>query len=141
MAAAHVSGLVALYIAADGRAHSAAEVYQLRQTLIDSAQPQSAWQTADTLDPDGNQEGLAIASLSWIPRMKFLSAKKQPAGFEMNFSTLPGYTHTVQSHTNATATNAWSTLTTTNGTGSPATVVDPITNTARYYRLETPPAP
>ena len=41
-ATAHVTGLVALYIAANGRATNAAGVYHIRQTLIDDGLPQIA---------------------------------------------------------------------------------------------------
>ena len=59
MAAPHVTGAVALYIAANGRAGNAAEVRDLRQALINSAEPQNLWRT-DLLmtDPDSNLEGL-----------------------------------------------------------------------------------
>ena len=42
MAAPHAAGLVALYIAANGRANNAQEVYAIRQALIDSASPQNS---------------------------------------------------------------------------------------------------
>jgi subtilisin family serine protease len=143
MACAHASGLVALYIAANGRAHSAQDVYRIRQALVDSAQPQSAWANfPNTDDYDGNPEPLGVASLSWIPRMRFLRETTKPGGLQLNFSTLPGYTHTIQYKTSVNGTNAWSTLASTNGTGSPLTVVDnAATNSARVYRLATQPAP
>jgi len=62
MASPHVAGAVALYIAAHGRATNAAGVYAIRQALINSAQPQSAWGSANTLDPDANHEGLAYVA-------------------------------------------------------------------------------
>src|SRR5438477_3766380 len=43
MASPHVAGAVALYIAAYGRAYSAAGVAGIRQSLINSAEPQSNW--------------------------------------------------------------------------------------------------
>jgi subtilisin family serine protease len=143
MACAHASGLVALYIAANGRAHSAQDVYRIRQALVDSAQPQSAWgNPSGSGDYDGNPEPLGVASLSWIPAMRFSGEAMKAGEFQMNFSTLPGYTHTVQYRTSVNGTNAWSTLTSTNGTGSPVTVVDgAATANARIYRLATQPAP
>src|ERR1019366_2306934 len=136
MACAHASGLVALYIAANGRAHSAQDVYRIRQALVDSAQPQSAWgNMSGARDYDGNPEPLGVASLSWIPSMRFLSETMKPGGLQIDFSTLPGYTHTVQYRTSVNGTNAWSTPASTNGTGSPLTVVDnTATNSARVYR-------
>jgi subtilisin family serine protease len=58
MASPHAAGDVALYVAEHGRATSAAGVYAIRQALINSAQPQSAWGSANALDPDANHEGL-----------------------------------------------------------------------------------
>lgn len=43
MAAPHVAGVAALYIAANGRATNAAGVFKIRQAIIDAAQPQSVW--------------------------------------------------------------------------------------------------
>ena len=67
MASPHVAGAVALYIAANGRANDAVGVADIRQALIDAAEPQTAWLTADTnnnlgtKDPDGKHEGLVDA--------------------------------------------------------------------------------
>jgi hypothetical protein len=59
MAAPHVAGAAALEVAANGRALNAAGVAEIRQALIDAAEPQSAWGPANTFDPDANPEGLA----------------------------------------------------------------------------------
>jgi len=65
MAAPHVAGAVALYIAAHGRATNAAGVAAIRQALINLAQPQSAWGSANTADPDANHESLVyVASIA-----------------------------------------------------------------------------
>jgi len=61
MASPHVAGLAALEIATNGRAINATGVAQIRQVIIDSAQPQSAWGPANTFDPDSKAEGLAMA--------------------------------------------------------------------------------
>ena len=58
MAAPHVTGAVALEIAANGRANNAADVADIRQALIDSAERQADWGPAQTGDPDDNPEGL-----------------------------------------------------------------------------------
>jgi subtilisin family serine protease len=58
MAAPHVTGAVALEIAANGRANNAADVASIRQTLIDSAESQADWGPAQTGDLDDNPEGL-----------------------------------------------------------------------------------
>src|SRR6266566_6301522 len=62
VAAPHAAGAAALYIAAHSRATNAAGVYAIRQALINSAQPQSAWGSANTQDPDGNREGLVYVA-------------------------------------------------------------------------------
>ncbi|MGK0188589.1 MAG: subtilisin [Verrucomicrobiales bacterium] len=62
MASPHVAGLAALEIAANGRALNAVGVAEIRQALIDGAQAQADWGPANTNDPDGKAEGLAIAA-------------------------------------------------------------------------------
>lgn len=65
MAAPHVVGVVALYIAEHGRPTNAAQVYALRQALIDRAQPQSLWRDV-TGDRDCYAEPLVYAGApSW----------------------------------------------------------------------------
>ena len=63
MASPHVAGLAALYIAKNGRAWNATGVVNIRQALIDLAEPQSAWGPANTNDPDAKLEGLGDAEL------------------------------------------------------------------------------
>ena len=58
MASPHVAGAFALYIAANGRAYTAADVAFMRQAMINSADPQTSWGPADTGDPDSNPERL-----------------------------------------------------------------------------------
>lgn len=147
-AAPHVAGLAALYIAANGRATNAAGVFKIRQAIIDAAQPQSLWNilfnpsNPNTYDLDDNHEGMAQPSLSWIPAMKFTGAQKQTNGLALNFTTLPGYAHTVQYRAALTGSGAWTNLVTTNGTGDRFTVLDAsATNSTRFYRLATSPAP
>jgi hypothetical protein len=67
VAAPHAAGAAALYIAAHSRATNAAGVYAIRQALINSAQAQSAWNSANTQDPDGNHEGLVYAANITLP--------------------------------------------------------------------------
>src|SRR5439155_1621497 len=62
MASPHAAGAAALYIASHSRATNAAGVYAIRQALISLAQPQSAWGSANTYDPDANHEGLVYVS-------------------------------------------------------------------------------
>ncbi|MFZ5814572.1 MAG: S8 family serine peptidase [Bacillota bacterium] len=63
MASPHVAGWAALYIASNGlNPGSATDVYNIRQAIIDGAQPQSEWRSSgSTNDPDSNHEGMAYA--------------------------------------------------------------------------------
>ena len=146
-ATAHVSGLVALYIAANGRATNAESVYRIRQAIVDSALPQSQWQPnplipsgcpddPGTRDPDCNREPLAIPSESWIPHPLIISQGATPGGFEFSFTTVPGYRYIPQHTGSLTASNQWTDLAATNGTGVPVTVSDPVLNAIRYYRVK-----
>jgi hypothetical protein len=133
-ATAHVSGLVALYIAANGRATNAEGVYRIRQAIVDSAQPQSQWENQDS-DPDGNPEPLAIPSEAWIPQPRIVSQSMTPQNFKFRFTTVPGYRYTPQHTDSLTVSNQWTDLTATDGTGAPATASDPVLNAVRYYRV------
>ncbi len=92
MASPHVAGLVALEIAANGRANNAADVYAIRQTIIDSAQDQANWGPVNTQDPDNNPEGLAVASsgpVNEAPSVSISSPSDQDvfaSGSTINFS-------------------------------------------------------
>lgn len=162
MAAPHAAGLVALYIAANGRAYSAAGVYQIRQTIVSYGQPQTEWNpdgepayfttnsvegetsvTLDTGDPDGNYEPLAVASESWVPQPTFTGFTNTPSGFQLSFAVVPGYAYTLQSTSDLGGPNSWSNLSTVDGTGSVATVTLTDTNlaTAAFYRLVRQPSP
>lgn len=60
MASPHAAGLVALYIAANGRASNAQEVYDIRQALIDTGMAQSSGNRLahPATEPDTNPENL-----------------------------------------------------------------------------------
>jgi len=132
-ATAHVTGLVALYIAANGRAHSAQDVYRIRQAIVDSAQPQSQWRVTDS-DEDGNPEPLAVASSIWLPQ-PILGPKATVNGFELGFTTVPRHVYTLQFTSSLSASNGWTSLGSTNGTGALATLIDPAVEATRFYRL------
>ncbi len=141
---AHVSGLVALYIAANGRATNAAGVYHIRQTLIDDGLPQSQWAAwPNTGDPDGNLEPLAIASEAWVPQPEFYGESVTTNGFALTFGAVPGYQYTVQYRDSLTATNDWHDFITTNGVGKLLTVAvgDSPSGDQRFYRLSRIPNP
>ena len=62
MASPHAAGLAALYIAQNGRATNASEVYAIRQALIDAGVDQDdARGLAVASDPDSNPERLGFA--------------------------------------------------------------------------------
>jgi len=73
MAAPHVAGAAALYIAANSRAFNASEVAAIRQGLIDAGEAQSAWGPVSTNDPDTNVEGLANAADGLPPTVSIIS--------------------------------------------------------------------
>lgn len=141
MACAHVSGLVALYIAANRRAHSASEVYAIRQTIIDTALPQSHWGNPQTRDRDPNHEGMARASENWIPAPRFTQRHQTAQGLETSFTTVPGYRYVLQVIHSLSASNEWTELSATNASGPTATLLDTSTNSTRFYRLQRQPTP
>jgi subtilisin family serine protease len=152
MASPHAAGLVALYIAANGRAHSLQDVINIRQTIVNYSEPQSQW-TPDgmpfdpinnpTDDPDGNPEPLAYPSEAWVPVPNFTSENMTAQGFQLGFPTVPGYAYTVQSTASLNSSNSWATLASANGTGSltTVTVTDPTPGMMQFYRLLRQPAP
>jgi subtilisin len=134
----HVSGLVALYIARHGRATDAAGVYRIRQAIVDAAQPQSSWQTADTLDQDSNPEGLAVASPSWLdPAPRITQIQKLGNRVEVETTTVPGYLHALAESDDLGSVDAWSSGEAALGSGSALTFLHYPTGRQHFYRLET----
>jgi subtilisin family serine protease len=144
MAAAHVSGIVALYIAANGRAHNSDEVMAIRQAIINSGQAQTNWSTAgNSADPDGHREPLAITSENWVPLPALSAARPSPATNALTFNVIPGYTYSVQCRTNFSGATPWTDWTATNGSGAvkPVTLNDSVVGARRFYRLKRQPTP
>jgi subtilisin family serine protease len=151
MASPHTAGLVALYIAANGRAHSFQDVINIRQAIIDNSQSQSAWQPyavsgwppGTTGDPDGNREPLAYPSENWVPQPTITSVTNTRAGLELGFPAVPGYTYTVEYSDRLDSAALWHPLSDATGSGILATVTMTDTNPApnRFYRLLRQPAP
>ena len=77
MAAPHVAGAVALYIAENGRATNAAGVAAIRQALINVAEPQTLWRSTSTGDPDVNPEGLVNVASAVVSGWQVLSRHGQ----------------------------------------------------------------
>ena len=144
MAAPHVSGLVALYLAANPAPATpdANWVYTIRQALINTGLPQSQWGVTNTLDPDGNPEPLAVVSESWIPKPNILSWSMSSECVQLRFLTVPGYNYTVQ-YSDSLAQPTWSNLSTnqnTLGSVTTNTVADLTPNPhGRFYRLRRSP--
>jgi subtilisin family serine protease len=105
-ATAHVSGLVALYIAANGRATNAEGVYLIRQAIVDSGLAQVHWKQ-DPFDLDDFPEPLAIASETWIPAPGIVVLSNTPSAFQFTF-TIPGYSYVAQRIRSLAASNEWS---------------------------------
>ena len=148
MAAPHVTGLVALYIAANGRATNAEGVYRIRQAIVNNSLPQSQWNNPN---PNPMKNGvrplpapLAMPSENWVPQPWIVNVALVTNSLQMSFQTVPGYTYAVQYSESLTATNTWTALTSTNGIGSltTVTVADPApSGTIRFYRLVRQAAP
>jgi subtilisin len=159
MASPHAAGLVALYIAANGRATNAAGVYKIRQAIVDNSRSQTNWTpggqpayfyttnfgmaVSNTEDPDGNFEPLAMPSENWVPAPTITGETMTAQGFQLNFMTVPGYTYTVQQTDSLNPSNAWTNLTSTNGAGSltAVTVTDPTPSITSFYRVMREPTP
>lgn len=154
LAAPHVTGLVALYIAANGRAYDEKGVYKIRQAIIDQSQalqPQSAW-AGNPGDPDANHEALAYPSDAWVPKpsvsiarsgnnIQLFAATAPLATCETIPCSIPGYSYTFQ-YTNSLSTPAWIDMLTVNGDGLPMQAADSNLNTnMRFYRVKVGPAP
>jgi subtilisin family serine protease len=139
----HVAGLVALYIAANGRATNAAGVYAIRQAIVNASLPQSQWNTNNTHDPDTNPEPLAIASEAWVPKPALTNTTGGPGNFQVRFAAVPGYNYTVQTTTNLAIPSAWTNLATVSGSSNVMLVAITDTNAARqnFYRLARDPSP
>lgn len=151
-AAPHVTGLVALYIAANGRAHDEKGVYRIRQAIIDQSQalqPQSAWGN-DPQDPDNQKEALAFPSSAWVPHPK-LDLVRSGDGKKLTLRTaalgeshtppysVPGYTYTLQCSPNLVS---WSDLTSFVGDGNYFEYVDDVADIPRrFYRTRITPTP
>jgi subtilisin family serine protease len=148
VAAPHVAGLVALYIAANGRATNAEGVYKIRQAIVNSALPQSRWNNPN---PNPMKNGvvplpapLAMPSENWVPKPWFRTAAMLTNTLQLTFDTVPGYTYTVEYAASAIASPPWTTLLSTNGNGRIATisVTDPAPDpSSRFYRVLRQPAP
>jgi subtilisin family serine protease len=144
MAAPHAAGLVALYIAANGRAHTAQDVYNIRQAIVDNSLQQSDWNAVDTMDPDPYLEPLAIPSENWVPLPIITAQANTPAGFQLSFRAVPGYNYTAQYNSSLGLLSGWTNLTSITGTGAVASVTigDPAPSPPRrFYRLLRQPAP
>jgi subtilisin family serine protease len=142
MSCPHVVGLVALYIAANGRATNAAGVYAIRQAIINNSLPQSQWNATNTYAL-GLPAPLALPSENWIPLPEITSSGSIDEGFQVGFQAVPGYNYTVQSTKALGSSNQWTSLSTITGVGAvaPETVTDTNLASQAFYRLSRQPAP
>src|SRR5262249_19965626 len=127
MAAAHASGLVALYIAANGRPHSLQDVNRIRQAIVDGSQPQPLWHPGacswpsaryptftTCADPNStSHEPLTTPSESWLS-VTIIGAGFQSGAFQLSFVAGPAYTYTVQYADTLLPPIEWSDLVATN---------------------------
>jgi len=148
-AAAHVTGLVALYIAANGRAHNLQDVMKIRQAIIDNSLPQSQWNPlcddgdCSTRDPDGFPEPLAFPSENWVPSPFITSYTLANAMFTINFQAVPGYTYQVQTSGTSGQAGPWNSFGNILGEGSVTNgaVWYPAYNSNHFFRLRRSPTP
>ncbi len=142
-AAPHAAGVVALYIAANGRGHMAQDVYRIRQANVDNSLPQPRWRSyPDTNDQDGNPEPMVTPSLAWIPPVVITNPAVTPKGFQLSFNAVPGYNHRVQYSTTPGGSSEWRSLTTLIGTGKTIFLDVADTNQvsgSRFYRVQWQP--
>lgn len=141
--APHATGLVALYMAANGLATNAAGVYAIRQAIVNNSLPELQWNAANTF-PLGLPAPLAMPSENWIPLPGIFGTGMTSAGFQLSFTVVPGYTYTAQQIDLLNSSNQWTSLSSTNGQGisATATITDLTANPAgSFYRLLRQPAP
>ena len=135
MAAPHVTALVALYIAANGRATNAAGVYKIRQAIVDACLHEN--QKAGTYllnDADTNHEPIAVVSEEWVPHPTITQTALTTNGFEVQFTSVPGYSYAVeQANTLTEGFGVWSASTNLAGTGGPLTAILPVTNDPIHF--------
>ena len=79
--------------------------------------------------PFGN---IVIGNVGVLPTT--ITPSRVGGNINLTFPTQSGKTYTVQ-YKSALTNGTWNTLTTTNGTGANAVVVDPTGGSQRYYRL------
>ncbi len=141
-ATAYVTGLVALYIAANGRATNAAGVYHIRQEIVDHSLPQTQWASYPNTGNYGGPAPLAMPSEAWVPQPRFYSESRTPQGVALSFAAVPGYQYRVQYTDSLSGSNHWADLAVTNGVGRLMTVIvkDPAPGEKRFYRLQRPPS-
>ena len=152
-AAPHVAGLVALYIAANGRAHDEKGVYKIRQAIIDQSealQPQSSW-ASDPHDPDSNHESLAFPSEAWVPAPTLSQVVNYPVDVKLTVTTadaatcslipcsIPGYNYTIQMTSDLVH---WTDLISIPGDGTVLQATDSdLSSSNRFYRVRTSATP
>jgi subtilisin len=147
-ASAHVAGLVALYIAANGRATNAAGVYAIRQAIVNNSLSQSLWHNPS---PNPMKNGvvplpapLAMPSEKWVPQPWIANAALVSNTLQLTFNTVPGYAYTVEYAASPSTPAPWLTLTATIGTGrlTTVTLADPTPSAdSRFYRVVRQAAP
>ncbi len=152
--APHVVGLVALYIAANGRAHDEKGVYRIRQAIINESQrlqPQTRWAN-NAEDPDDNHEALAYPSEEWVPKPKLSLVRNSvntvltatTAGtdtFDSLPRSIPGYQYAFQ-YRDGLIDPSWTDIASMSGDGDLLQATDTAPETGmRFYRVKISAAP
>jgi len=89
------------------------------------------WAADTALAGYGNVQ---LGPLVSTPTAAAITSSVSGGSLRLSFPTQSGFTYTVQCKTNLLDTT-WTTLTTTNGTGSTAVVTSPVSGANRFYRL------
>jgi subtilisin len=119
-ASPHAAGLVADYIAANGRGHSLQDTINIRQAIVNYSQPQTAWPTYPNTENYGGPPPLAYPSEAWVPAPLLSYPVLAAQGLQLSFTSVPGYNYTVFLSPRIGPSAQWSPL----GAGVPGSCVD-----------------
>jgi subtilisin len=136
MAAPHITGLAALYMAANGRARNAEELNRIREALLAAALPQAQWQTTATRDPDPNPEPLGLAASSWAEPVRLMDARRIDQSIAFTFEAQANRVYTIEFIEALGPSKQWQAFQVISGRSGPVHIVDSIgALQQRYYRV------
>jgi hypothetical protein len=119
-ASPYAAGLVADYIAANGRGHNFQDAVKIRLAIVNSSQPQTEWSSYPNTDNYGGPPPLAYPSEAWVPAPLLSTPVLTAQGLQLSFTSVPGYNYTVFSSLRIGPSAQWLPL----GAGVPGSCVD-----------------